>query len=162
MGELSEDELTLHEKMAKGLFNRTWALMDEDARSDAQTEEMVHAAHASRYHWTVLVQHGKGTELHAARGDWQVSRAHALAGLLPSAEHYGRVCLERCTRSDLGAFDTAFAHEAIARAAALAGDAALAREHLEAARAQVPEVEEKNRGWLQSNLDEVAQELGGG
>jgi hypothetical protein len=38
-------------QVAADLFNRTWVLLETPDRTSAQDEEMVHAAHASRFHW---------------------------------------------------------------------------------------------------------------
>jgi hypothetical protein len=37
--------------LAGHLFNRVWVLLEKPDRSAADDDEMVHAAHASRYHW---------------------------------------------------------------------------------------------------------------
>ncbi len=38
-------------------------------RSPTQDEEMVHTAHASRYHWEIV-----GTPLNQGRGEWLISQ----------------------------------------------------------------------------------------
>ena len=40
-----------HRKLAIELFNHTWTLMDLESRTVEQTDEMLHSAHASTYHW---------------------------------------------------------------------------------------------------------------
>ena len=37
--------------LAIGLFNYTWTLLENPDRTPEQDDEMLHAAHASRYHW---------------------------------------------------------------------------------------------------------------
>ncbi|WP_195576227.1 hypothetical protein [Paenibacillus sp. 1001270B_150601_E10] len=94
-----------HLSCAKQLFNRVWDLMLKENRTEAEVDEMIHAAHASRYHWGVV-----GTELNAARGDWQLSRAYAVIGNGESALYYAKRCFELCLTYALGAFDTGYAH----------------------------------------------------
>src|SRR6185295_8912421 len=38
-------------RVAVGLFNHVWTLMENPDRTPEQTDEMIHGAHASRYHW---------------------------------------------------------------------------------------------------------------
>src|SRR3954470_19175938 len=109
---------------AVDLFNHTWSLMDKGDRSERETELMVHAAHASRFHWEEI-----GEPVNHARGEWQVSRAYAVAGRPEPALHHARQCLAICEEHGIGDFDLAFAHEALARAHKLAGDAEVAAEH---------------------------------
>ncbi len=37
--------------LAVELFNHVWTLLEKPDRTSAQDDEMLHAAHASRYHW---------------------------------------------------------------------------------------------------------------
>ena len=56
-----------HKKSAVDLFNLVWSLLDNAERSPDQDDTMVHAAHASRFHWGEI-----GTPLEFERGEWQV------------------------------------------------------------------------------------------
>ena len=40
-----------HKKLGIDLFNATWDLIDKADRTEAENFEMIHAAHASAYHW---------------------------------------------------------------------------------------------------------------
>ena len=80
---------------------------------------MLHAAHASRYHWGEV-----GGPERLARGEWQCSRVYCVLGRPEPALHHARRCLELCLEHGIGDFDLAFAYEALARSAALAGDPA--------------------------------------
>jgi len=117
--------LEFHTAMAKGLFNHTWTLLDMDSRTIDQDDEMISAAHASRYHWMQI-----GENLHAARGEWQLSRVYSVLGRGEPATYHGHRCLDITHANDIGGFDLAFAHEAVARAAAVTGDSGLAAAHL--------------------------------
>jgi hypothetical protein len=80
---------------------------------------MLHAAHASRYHW------GEAEECrpeNLARGEWQISRVYTVLGRAEPAIWHARRCLEHCQANGIGDWDLAYAYEALARAHALAGD----------------------------------------
>ena len=61
-----------HKKFAVETFNQTWDLMDKQDKSQAEIDRMIHAAHASRYHWEYV-----GEAVNLARGEWQISRVYA-------------------------------------------------------------------------------------
>lgn len=119
-------ELEWHRKMAAQLFNHTWGLIDKgDNRRKDEADEMIHSSHASRYHWTVVVNSGKypktgPTNLQA--GDWQMSRVYSLLKKPEPAIYYAKRCIEICEANNIGDFNLAFAYEAMARALAIAGD----------------------------------------
>ena len=106
--------------LAVGLFNYTWTLLENPNRTQADDDEMLHAAHASRYHWGEV-----GEAVNLARGEWQVSRVYAVLGRGEPALYHARRCLElseaNAGRED---WDLGSAYEAMARARAVAGDQA--------------------------------------
>lgn len=102
----------LQKKTAASLFNHTWELLDLPNRTIEQIDEMINAAHASCYHWLAV-----GEPINQARGHWQISRVYSIANRSEPANYHAQRCLELCNRYDLGAFDTGFAYEALARAA---------------------------------------------
>jgi hypothetical protein len=113
---------------------------------------MIHAAHASRYHWGVA-----GTALEAARGEWQISRVYAVLGRAEPAGYHARRSLELCTANDYGGFDMAFALEAVARAAALAGDGETCRSYLDRAQDAAARIEDEgNRTYVEGELATIA------
>jgi hypothetical protein len=107
--------LTLdHRQLGVDLFNEVWRLMG--TRED--DDRMVHAAHASRYHW------GEAPECkpeNLARGEWQVSRVYTVVGLHEAALRHARRCLDICEAHGLGDWDLAYAYEAVARGYKTAG-----------------------------------------
>jgi hypothetical protein len=106
-----------HRKLGISLFNRVWELMEQPDRTSAEVDEMVGAAHASRYHWS---RAARGVNL--ARGDWQCSRVYAILGRGEPALWHARRCLELVEASDDAEdWDLPFAYEALARAHAAAG-----------------------------------------
>src|SRR4051794_41932366 len=98
-------------QVAVDLFNHTWSLMDKPDRSERETELMVHAAHASRFMWEAI-----GEPVNHSRGEWQVSRAHAVAGRPGPALHHPRPGPAICQGHGVGDFGPASAPRALARA----------------------------------------------
>jgi hypothetical protein len=118
-----------HRQLGVDLFNEVWRLME--TRED--DERMLHAAHASAYHW------GEAPECepkNRARSEWQVSRVYAVLGRAEPAHHHAQRCLEisEANPENMEDWDLPFAHEALARAHAVAGNAAESRDHLARAR----------------------------
>ena len=140
-----------HRSLAVALFNRTWVLLDQDSRSPDDDVEMLTAAFTSRYHWLQV-----GEARNFSVSDWQVSRVAAVLGHAGLAAEYGRRSLETATRAELGPFYVAYAHEALARAALLAGDDAGRHEHLETASELMSQIEDASeRDLLAPDLDEL-------
>ncbi len=105
-----------HRKQAVSLFNHVWRLLEKKRRTQDEDDEMIHAAHASRFHWGVV-----GKPVNLAIGEWQVSHVYAvLKRAEPSAYHAAR-SLAICREHRIGDFALAFAYEALARASAIAG-----------------------------------------
>ena len=118
-------------QLAVDLFNRAWTLMETDERTSEQDDELVNTAHASAYHWTQV-----GTPANRARSEWQLSRVYVVLGRVEPALHHARRCREICEASPeaMEDWDLPYAHEALARAHALAGEADEAGRHAAAAR----------------------------
>jgi len=106
-----------HRKIGADLFNYTWSLLDRKDRTEEDEVEMLHAAHASRYHWGHA-----GTALNTSIGDWQISRVYATLGRAEPALFHARRALEVTRRRRFGRFYLAYAYEGLARAASIAGD----------------------------------------
>ena len=148
---LAEDQ---HRRCASALFNGVWTLMGKKDRTPAENEVMVHAAHASRWHWGVV-----GKPVNLARGEWQISRVYALLGRATQAREHGIRYLEMCDEFDLGEFDRAFAHEAVARASAIEGASDDVAAHVQYGLAAAGQVaEETEREWVLKNLGTVTTE----
>ncbi|MCU1589764.1 MAG: hypothetical protein JWP11_1020 [Frankiales bacterium] len=128
------------------LFNEVWREMARTDRTPDDDALMVHMAHASVHHWSKV-----GTEANTARGEWQVSRVYAVVGRGEPALWHARRCLEVCERAGLVDWDLAFAHEAMARAYSVLGDAEQARRQVEAARA-VQIAEDDDRELVHKDL----------
>jgi DNA-binding transcriptional MerR regulator len=139
--------------LAAQLFNDTWRLLEQEGRTTSGDDLMVHTAHASRYHWG---QVPAATPAHLARGEWLISRVYAVLGRAEPALHHARRVLEICQENGIGDFDLAFAHEALARAHAVAGDAARARDCTDQARAATEDIaDEDDRDLVLADLETI-------
>jgi hypothetical protein len=142
--------VTERRRLAVDLFNHAWSLMRLPERTPEQDDELIHAAHASRHHWAEI-----GTTANLARGEWQVSRVYATLGRAePALYHAGR-CLAYCEGDPdaLEDWDLAYAYEALARAHAVAGNAAEARANAERARELGERIaDEEDREHLAADL----------
>jgi DNA-binding transcriptional MerR regulator len=135
-------------RVAAGLFNHVWTLMETTDRTVEQTDEMIHAAHASRYHWGNV-----GDAANRARGEWQVSRVYAILGRGEPALWHARRCLEICQANGIGDWDIAFAYEALARASRVAGDLAGRDRYVEHAREAATQIkDEEDRQLVEADL----------
>jgi hypothetical protein len=128
-------------RLAVDLFNGVWDLIVKQDRTIEDDDRMVHAAHASRYHWGNV-----GQPVNFGRGEWQISRVYVLLGRAEPALHHAQRYLQICEGNGIADWDIAFAHEAVARACAAAGDRTGYAEHYrlaEAAGALIAETEER-------------------
>jgi hypothetical protein len=138
----------LHKQFAVDLFNQTWDLLDKQERTPEEADTMVHAAHASRYHWGEI-----GTPLEFERGEWQISRVYAVLNRPQAALYHAQRCLDLCLENKIRDFDLAFAYEALARAYAVAGDLEQSGEYMERAMKAAEEIEDPgNREYLEGEL----------
>ncbi len=143
-------------QLAVDLFNHVWTLLEIVDRTADQDDEMIHAAHASRYHWGEV-----GGVEHRARGEWQCSRVYAVLGRAEPALHHARRCLELCQANALGDWDLAAAWESVARASLLAGDHAASDRALIEGRAALQAItDDEDRRLIETDLDEITAARG--
>ncbi len=122
------DPLT-ERKLAAGLFNETWRLIEIEDRTPEQIDAMIHTAHASRYHWGRV-----GKPVNAARGEWLCSRVYAVLGRSEPSLWHAHRCLDLLKEADESDdWDMAAAYEALARACLLSGAQAAAEQWIERA-----------------------------
>jgi hypothetical protein len=137
-------------ELAADCFNKAWTLMEKADRTPDEDDELLHCAHASRYHWGEI-----GTAAQRARGEWQCSRVYTVLGRGEPALHHAQRCLEICESNPaaLEDWDLPFAYEALARAHAVAGNAtesARCREQARSLGAAI--VEDEERALLEADL----------
>ncbi|HET8895571.1 MAG TPA: hypothetical protein VFM96_15900 [Gaiellaceae bacterium] len=106
---------TTDRELGVELYNRTWELFGGDP------DALIHTAHASAYHWMQA-----GTAANRARSEWLCARVYSELGRAEPALHHACRCLELVEANPevMEEWDLAAAYEALARAHAVAGDAA--------------------------------------
>ena len=138
-----ENKAALHKHFSTHCFKESWKLIDKENRSNEENEEMVHYAMASLFHWS---KREDCTDRHKSIGCWQVSRCYALADNLEQAERNGKLCLEFSEHED--PFYVGYAHEALARTAALAGKTEEKNKYIKIARNLAKKIKEKDEKEL--------------
>ena len=147
----TDDLATWHKTMAVQCFNKTWTLIDKENRTLEDTLDMIHTAHASRFHWGEI-----GTILEFLRGEWQISRVYALAGLGESCLFHAEQCLRMCTENNITDFDLAFAYEAVARAHKVCNNTAESQRYLDLATAAASSIaKNEDREYVLSELQNI-------
>jgi hypothetical protein len=148
--EVSDAPLSIeqfHRKMAVDLFNGVFTLLEKEDRNCAETDRMIHAAHASRFHWEF-----GGSPVNLAIGEWQCSRVHSVVKQPDAAIYHALRYLELAEDYGLGAFHAAYAHEALARAYLLT-DKEKAAHHLQRACTALEEIsDEEERALVEKDL----------
>lgn len=143
--------MTDHRQLGVDLYNHVWTLLDKRERTRAEDDEMLHAAHASRYHWGEV-----GSSANLARGEWQCSRVYAVLGRGEPAIHHAQRCLAICRENDIGDWDLAAAYEALARAQRVAGDEQEFRRTLGLGREAAAKIaEDDDREHIERDLAEL-------
>ena len=137
-----------HRERGIEIFGLTWALVDRSDRTADDNEAMIRAAYASAYHWSLAARRTVENEV---RGEWMLSRVHALAGFGDTALRHATRCLRMTEAAGLTDFDLGFAHEAMARSLACLGNVDEARRHLAIARA-TPIAEPEDRSIFEGDL----------
>ncbi len=113
---MTNAEKEFHRRAAVACFNRAWDYLDMKARGSEEEEEMLHLAHASRYHWSLV-----GTPRNRAVGDWQIARVYAAIGAPELSLQFALSCLTTCEKKRLDDLVPS-ALEGVARAYVAAGD----------------------------------------
>ncbi len=143
--------LEWHKQQAVTNFNAAWDLIEKADRSWEDDLQMIHMAHASRFHWGEI-----GTPLQFSRGEWQISRVYAVLGMFESALFHGKNSLKLCLENHIGDFDLAFAYEAIARAYMIDQDLNSMMEYLQLAKEAANHIgDPKERDYLLSELQTI-------
>ena len=147
-------DVDLHRELGAELFNRVWDLLAVEQRTPEQEAEMVHAVHASAYHWSRV---GEGPRL--ARAEWQCSWVYSeLERPEPALYHAHRceaVCREHA--DELEDFDLPAMHEAFARAQLVAGNREEAMHRLKLASDLCAAIADpEDREIIQAQIDSIA------
>jgi hypothetical protein len=132
------DLAAAHKYFAATCFNGAWDLIDKPERTAEEDRLMVALNQASIFHW---LNRPDCTSENLSVGYWQASRIQALLGNATEARRHAEVSLSYST--ELEPFYPGYAHEALARAALLAGDGTKAAEHLSHAQRLAANVAQK-------------------
>lgn len=144
-------EQEAHKKFAVNAFNLVWAFLDKKERTPEEDDQMVNAAHASRFHWGEI-----GTPLEFERGEWQISRVYSVLNRSEEAKYHAKRCLDICQKNQIGDFDIAFAYEAMARSAAVDGQGEEAEKYIQLAREAGEKIEEQgNKDYFFGELKTI-------
>jgi len=130
------DEAAAHVHFAAACSNRAWTLIERTDRTPADDEQMIELNQASLWHWSQRADVG---DRQRSIGYWQASRIRSLLGHAVEAVRYAKLCLDHS--DGLSPFHRAYAHEAMARAASVFGDAAACKAHTMQARVWVQAIE---------------------
>jgi DNA-binding transcriptional MerR regulator len=144
-----------HRQIGAQLFNHVWSLLETEGRTTEQDDEMLHAAHASRWHWG---QTGV-PDIHQrlAVGEWQCSRVYAVLGRGEPSLHHARRCVELIDAGGMEDWVTASAYEGMARASRTAGDRAAFEEWRARAHAAMAEISDaEDREVIENDLATLA------
>lgn len=120
-----------HGWFATELNNNLWDRLEAGALPADEAEALIHAAHASAYHWAQI-----GTAANLLRAECLVANVYAALGLGAPALRHSRRCLDLIEQNPdaVEDWDLAFAYDALARAHAAAGDGVAAAEARQEAR----------------------------
>jgi tetratricopeptide (TPR) repeat protein len=148
---MSKDELEFHKKIAKQCFNGAWDYLDKKSRTADDEQQMLHLAHASRYHWGFV-----GSARNFAVGDWQLSRVYAALKEPRLALHFAKSALEITQKNKLSE-NLPSAYEGMARAYAVANEKRSARDYINKAREalKVANVSAEDKKIYSSQIDET-------
>lgn len=132
-----------HYQFAVDFSNQTWEFLERKNRTKIEDVRMVDFAYASLAHWRSV-----GGAVRQQRGEWLVSRVHAVLGEGGPALKHAQLCYQLLedNKSEMDDVDVAFAYEAIARAYAVNGDKRESLKFLEMAKRAGEEIKnEKDR-----------------
>jgi hypothetical protein len=120
-----------HYQFAVDFNNQTWEFLEKKNRTRLEDIRMLDFAHASLAHWRAV-----GGAVRQQRGEWLVSRVHAVLGEGGPALKHAQQCFQLLeeNKSEMDDSDIAFAYEAIARAYAVSGDKKESLKYIELAK----------------------------
>lgn len=137
-------------KLAKSLFNSCWELMDKPDRTLEEDGEMVHLAHASRWHWGNV-----GGTQEKAIGEWQCSRANAILGNSYAAVLHATLSAKLAADLPDPNFMKASSSEALAHAHYLLGHLELAHKYKQEALTLLEGLDEEDAHHIREQIQEL-------
>jgi hypothetical protein len=141
-------DLAVVKRCAAEAFNKAWEYIDRADRTQDDDDAMLAATFAQRHLWGRV-----GAPLEIERAEWQISRVYAVLGKGPESLRHAERRLHIVTDEAIGGFDLAFAHEAVARACAVLGDAARRDAHRREALATCASLPDKgDRNYTEAQI----------
>lgn len=142
----------VHRRLGIDLYNYVWTFIEKPDRTPDEDDEMLHATHASVWHWSKA-----GTTANLARGEWQVARVYSILGRGSEALFHAGRCLTYLERAEAAGetedWDRAGASEGMARALAVSGDRAGAAAWKEKALAALDLIDNPlDRGHIEQDI----------
>ena len=110
-------EPSSEKQLAVKLFNDCWTLIEKENRSDLENAEMIHLAHASRFHWGIV-----GGKREWSIGEWQCSWVYSLVGNGEAALFHAKLSAHWCSDIPRPHFTHAAVKQAQAYAHYVLGD----------------------------------------
>jgi hypothetical protein len=127
-----DDTAPWQKRLAAQANNRAWRLSESKTRSPAESQEMLHAAHAAMHLWSIV-----GTDSHKAHALQLLAHVHALLGNADPASAYLAACAPYLSHPEREAWEVALFHAVAANVAATLGHAAEQGRHHARARALI-------------------------
>ena len=153
----SPDETALWQRrLAAQANNRAWQLSESTSRSSAESQEMLHAAHAAMHLWSIV-----GTDNQKAHAVQLLAHVHGLLGHAEAASGHLAACAPHLCHPDRAPWEVALFHAVSANVAAASKSVAEHRRHYARARELIdalPDPEDKK--ILEATLAVVPAPLG--
>lgn len=135
-GKPTPDEVALWQRrLASQANNRAWTLTEIPDRAPEDDEEMLHAAHAAMYFWSMVGD--PGNHAHAAQ---LLAHVYALLKLPEPAARYLSQASPHFEQGEAAPWERAFFHAVAANVAFIEGDAAAHARHYAQAQADADEI----------------------
>lgn len=139
---------------ARELFLQAWALMENNNRTEEESERMINSAHASRYYWEEA-----GTVVNRAVAEWLLSRCYVVLGRAEPALYHARRCETLSASADATPLCRAYAQEALTRAYLLGRHPAVAADTLTAAESLADKLSSADSFYIGQELKALREVL---
>ena len=114
----AEEVARWQRRLASQANNRAWVLSEQATRSEREDEEMLHAAHAAMYFWSIVGD--ASNQAHAAQ---LLAHTYALLKQPSAAAPYLEKCLPTFMNETVNPWERALAHAVAANVASVNGQA---------------------------------------
>ncbi|MFM8881429.1 MAG: hypothetical protein ACKOGK_04150 [Betaproteobacteria bacterium] len=114
-----EEVVRWQRRLASQANNRAWSLSEQPVRTAAEDEEMLNAAHAAMYFWSIVGD--ANTQTHAAQ---LLAHTYAMVKQPSAAARHLEKCLPVLAGESAKPWERALAHAVAANVASASGNAA--------------------------------------